>query len=106
MRVFNTNISQEGMLKYTYNSIEYIYCNGNLYEVTFCAGESYVAITAQDYDKYPLNSDTFQSKILNLETAEKAITHLFGEIRPLVEFYATAPTSTNEITDTEDIFYR
>lgn len=37
--------------------------------------------------KYPLESDNFQSKLFNLDTAVQAITEHFGAHQPIEDFF-------------------
>ncbi len=70
------------------NMLRYCYKKGKLeYICWILDNETYVRILTDKFYIYPLYTDTFQSKLLNLDTAVDAVCELFGEPTPLKAFF-------------------
>ena len=87
MRVFRKKISGS----YIHDGvIGYYYFKGDLETVFFKVNGTYVYVSVSKwlgYSKYPLESDNFESKLLNLDTAVQAITEHFGTTQPIEDFF-------------------
>lgn len=87
MRVFRKKISGSYIHE---RVIGYYYFKGNLETVFFKVNGSYVYVSVSKwlgYSKYPLESDNFESKLLNLDTAVQAVTEVFGTPQPIEDFF-------------------
>lgn len=85
MRYFGKEITGT----YTYkNVLRYYYYKGKLeYVYWILDNKTYVRVSTDKYYIYPLYTDTFQSKLLNLDTAIQAVTEVFGEPTPIQAFF-------------------
>lgn len=85
MRYFGKDITGEYVYK---NLISYDYRGGKLVNVRWIQNNDVlVVLSSEEFHIYPLYTDTFQSKILNLDTAVEAVCELFGEPTPLKAFF-------------------
>lgn len=87
MRVFRKKISGS----YIHDGvIGYYYFKGNLETVFFKVNGTYVYVSVSKwlgYSKYPLESNNFESKLLNLGTAVQAVEEIFGTPQSIEDFF-------------------
>ena len=87
MRTFCESGKLDGVNAYTYNNIRYSYYEEKLDNIQFYADGKFIIFGSLNFSKYPLASNTFQSKLLNLDTAVQAITEHFGTPQPIEDFF-------------------
>lgn len=87
MRVFGEGEDVSKWHFYIYENIRYAFFDGKLWHITWYANGTYCSLGMENYSSYPLTSNTFQSKLLNLDTAVQAITEHFGTPQPIEDFF-------------------
>ena len=87
MRAFGEGESVSNRHCYVFQNIRYTFFGGKLESISWYANGTYCSLSAENYSSYPLISNTFQSKLLNLDTAVQAITEHFGTPQPIEDFF-------------------
>lgn len=87
MHTFSSIFKKDGV--YIYKNIAYVYENNRLQSVAWVSDNRYFTLCAGDQKsslaQYPLDENTFEAKLLNLDTAVAAITERFGEPKNIKE---------------------
>ena len=87
MRVFGEGEDVSKWHYYIYENIRYAFFDCKLWHITWYANGTYCSLGMENYSSYPLTSNMFQSKLLNLDTAVQAITEHFGTPQPIEDFF-------------------